>query len=79
VALGQTDGLDSLGPREKARVPAPPELPHGMTALAEVMEAIEKKHILTVLETCRWHRGRAASALGVDRKTLFKKMKKYGI
>ncbi|MDA8140489.1 MAG: sigma 54-interacting transcriptional regulator [Desulfobacteraceae bacterium] len=39
----------------------------------------EKQLILQTLEQTLWHRGRTARQLGMDRKTLFAKMKRYGI
>jgi DNA-binding NtrC family response regulator len=48
------------------------------TLLASV-DAYEKQLILKVLEDNQWHRGKAAAALGIHRRTLFKKIKKYRI
>jgi transcriptional regulator of acetoin/glycerol metabolism len=39
----------------------------------------EKEHILSVLERCGWNRSKAADMLGVNRTTLYNKMKKYNI
>jgi PAS domain S-box-containing protein len=39
----------------------------------------ERKVILKALESVRWNRTKAARELGVSRKTLFRKMKAYGI
>ena len=36
-------------------------------------------HIERVLEECRGHRGEAARVLGIDRTTLWKKLRQYGI
>ena len=35
----------------------------------------QKKVIVRALKQTSWHRGRAANMLGIDRKTLFRKMK----
>ncbi|MBW1737272.1 MAG: sigma 54-interacting transcriptional regulator [Deltaproteobacteria bacterium] len=43
------------------------------------MEKFQKNVILRALEQTQWHRGRASSMLGIDRKTLFRKMKSLGI
>ncbi len=40
---------------------------------------IEKEHIAKILKRCAGHRGNAARLLGIDRKTLRAKIKKYGI
>jgi transcriptional regulator with PAS, ATPase and Fis domain len=42
------------------------------------LEDIEKAHILRVLEQCNWNQTRAAETLGIDRVTLYHKLKKYG-
>jgi DNA-binding NtrC family response regulator len=48
---------------------APTALP-----LAEV----ERRHIGLVLQACDWHQGRAAEALGISPKTLYRKIREYG-
>jgi DNA-binding protein Fis len=42
------------------------------------LEDVERLHIQRVLETCDWNQTRAAKALGIDRVTLYNKIKKYG-
>ena len=39
----------------------------------------ERELIVEALEEHRWHRQKAAKALGMDRTTLWRKMKKYNI
>jgi len=39
----------------------------------------ERDLLLRTLEEHRWNRGSAAAALGVDRSTLWRKMKRLGI
>jgi len=43
------------------------------------MEKFQKNVILRALEQSNWHKGRAASLLDIDRKTLFRKMRSLGI
>jgi two-component system response regulator HydG len=43
------------------------------------LEEIERRYILRVLETVRGNRTAAAHALGLDRKTLYRKLKSYGV
>jgi transcriptional regulator with PAS, ATPase and Fis domain len=45
--------------------------------LESMMEQYERRVILETLERCRWQREMTAEALGIHRKTLFTKMKKY--
>jgi transcriptional regulator of acetoin/glycerol metabolism len=42
-------------------------------------EGGEKEWILRTLEANRWVRGQAAAALGIDRSTLWRKMRRLGI
>jgi len=43
------------------------------------LESIEKTHILNVLENKKWNISASAKVLGIDRVTIYKKLKKYGI
>ncbi len=47
--------------------------------LKDAVNEFEKKLILKTLEKNRWHKGKVASILGIDPKTLYRKMKRYGI
>jgi DNA-binding NtrC family response regulator len=42
------------------------------------LEEVERAHILRVLEQCGENQSRAAEVLGIDRVTLYHKLKKYG-
>lgn len=48
-------------------------------SLKEVVEMPERDHIIAVLQGCNWNRKKAADILGVNRTTLYNKMKKYEI
>jgi len=48
-------------------------------SLRKVTEQPEKDHIISVLNDCNWNRNKAAAALGINRTTLYNKMKKYDI
>ena len=39
---------------------------------------LERRHIEAVLHNANWHQGRAASALGISSKTLYRKIREYG-
>jgi len=43
------------------------------------LEEIEKIHILNVLESNNWNISNSAQILGIDRVTIYKKLRKYGI
>ena len=65
----------SSGPLPKAYQPAPPP----PTTLCENRELAEREIIKSALLDNHYNRVRAASALGVSRVTLYKKIKKYGL
>jgi len=47
--------------------------------LTTVMESIEKKYIKKLLDEHQWRKTKVASILGINRRTLFRKMKNHGI
>ena len=47
--------------------------------LRMAVEEFEKQFITETLEQNRGHRGKTAAMLGIDRKTLYTKLKKYGV
>jgi DNA-binding NtrC family response regulator len=52
-----------------------PVVPGAPMTLAE----LERRHIAAVLERSGWHQGRAAGALGISVKTLYRKIRSYGL
>ncbi len=75
--------LDFLGAPLKAPAPSPemkfePIRPNE-ELLREAMGHFEREYILKQLERYHWNRSKVASKLGIDRKTLFKKMRSYGV
>jgi DNA-binding NtrC family response regulator len=68
--------VDSLPPSIlKAAQTAPLPDPVGDVPLDE----IERVHILRTLERHRWNKKRVASLLGIDTKTLYNKLRRYGV
>ncbi|MCX5872763.1 MAG: sigma-54 dependent transcriptional regulator [Deltaproteobacteria bacterium] len=41
------------------------------------LETLEREHIKSILEQCRWNKYRAAQLMGISRSTLYSKMKKH--
>ncbi len=41
------------------------------------LDRLEREYILSVLERTHWHQGAAADVLGVNRRTLYRKLKRY--
>jgi transcriptional regulator of acetoin/glycerol metabolism len=55
----------------------------GLTTFAgdhvPTLDELERTHILRVLELCEGQKTKAASMLGINRTTLWKKLRQYGI
>jgi len=45
----------------------------------KTMDEVEKEHIRNVLEACNWNREQTSRTLGISQKTLYTKIKKYGL
>ena len=43
------------------------------------LEELERNYIATVLGETRWRRMQAAHILGIDRRTLYRKIRTYGL
>lgn len=48
-------------------------------SMAGSLEEVEKDHISEMLAACEWNISRTAGLLGINRTTLYKKIKKYGL
>ena len=48
-------------------------------SLRKAVGDFEKNHIQDILKQNQWHKGKSARSLGISRKTLFRKMKTYGL
>ncbi|MEO6808401.1 MAG: sigma-54 dependent transcriptional regulator [Isosphaeraceae bacterium] len=70
LAIGQRPGTPS-----PSRMPTGP----GILPLKEALEGPEKQLILQALEALEWNRQETARVLDINRTTLYKKMKKYGL
>ena len=53
--------------------------PVGNQTLKQALEGPERQIILDVLEANSWNRHATAEALGINRTTLYKKMKRLGL
>lgn len=63
----------------KANVLSPSKGSQDHREFQAVMDEFEKKLILNVLEQQRWNKSKTAAALGIPRRTLYRKMERYGI
>jgi two-component system response regulator AtoC len=80
VLLGKSDriNLEDL-PRNVAEVGPQSVEPAGGRTLKEALAGPERQIILDVLEANNWNRNLTAEALGINRTTLYKKMKRLGL
>jgi len=80
VLLGKNPviGLEDLPSHVLAAGPVAVET-SGTRSLKEALEAPERRIILGVLESNQWNRQATAEALGINRTTLYKKMKRLGL
>ena len=63
--------------REQVREPGTP-LAVANAFAGLTLDELERRHIAGVLEQTQWHQGRAAEALGISPKTLYRKIREYG-
>ena len=61
------------------QLPPPKDGSPSIQIFEEGESEAERKKILWMLQQNNWHREKTASALGVDRTTLWRKMKKFGL
>ncbi|SPF37564.1 Sigma54 specific transcriptional regulator, Fis family [Syntrophobacter sp. SbD1] len=71
--------LDFIGRFDLEDVPHESDHVEQGTSLQARVALYEKTSIEKCLALHHWHRGRTATALGIDRKTLYAKMKAYGL
>jgi DNA-binding NtrC family response regulator len=83
VVLGRTTRIDTddLPPKLVASVSSPRALPHSNEpmSLKEALEIPERQLIETALRRNDWCRQATAQQLDINRTTLYKKMKRYGL
>ncbi|MDR1744780.1 MAG: sigma-54-dependent Fis family transcriptional regulator, partial [Planctomycetota bacterium] len=80
VAVAESDVIDvrDLPPEFVPAVEAGAMPPSGAAA-PEQLDDLEREHILRALRENRYNRTRTSQRLGIDRKTLYNKMKSYGL
>ena len=45
----------------------------------KTLREVERNYIAYVLDACGWHKSKAAKILGIDRTTLYTKIKRYNL
>ena len=74
--------VPSVGTSRSARTPSltpRQQLPMSIRPLKEALEEPEKRIIIQALQALNWNRQETARVLDINRTTLYKKMKKYGL
>ena len=80
VLLGKSDTIRTEDlPRQVAAVGPVSVDPVGNRTLKQALEGPERQIIFEVLESNQWNRHVTAEALGINRTTLYKKMKRLGL
>ncbi len=72
VAIGKTE---LVSPADLS-IDAPEEVVAGT---GKTLREIERRQVAAILDECGWNITRAAETLGIDRVTLYNKMRRYGI
>jgi two-component system, NtrC family, response regulator HydG len=52
---------------------------HSPTSVPQTLEDAEKQHVMDALKACGGNRTRAAERLGIQRRTLYKKLERWGL
>ena len=78
LGRGETIGIEDLAANIRATPAAAIPTAAGRT-LKEALAGPERQIILEVLEANNWNRNGTAEALGINRTTLYKKMKRLGL
>jgi len=76
LGAGETIGADDL---IISSTPGRPEPPAELAPRLESIESMEKRLIRKVLAETDWQRAKAAEILGINRTTLWQKIKRYGL
>lgn len=64
---------------ESAGEKAPPPAAQELLPLRQASKGFERNYLIQVLGRCRWNRTLAARRLGIERKTLYLKMREFGL
>ena len=69
----------SLEPAAPSAAGRPAEGARSDGAPDQTLDEVERHHILRTLERHRWNKKRVAGILGIDTKTLYNKLRRYGV
>jgi len=70
---------DEIGPGDLAPARSPSANKTNESAELLALDELERRHILRVLDACDGQKAKAAAVLGINRTTLWKKLRAYGV
>jgi Nif-specific regulatory protein len=79
VALGSTSQIEAGDIWLSELGVGAPVVGASYTFLPETLEDVEKRHIQETLKHTDWNKSQAAAILGIERSTLDRKIKSYGL
>ena len=79
IGTGPVLGLDDLPPEVVGGGGDSGDLVGESMQHSATLAELERRYILSVLERCGGHQLNAAAVLGIDRRTLYRKLKSYGV
>ena len=78
LTLQKLDFLDSsFIDASQPEPPVPVEVGETNEPLDATVKRLEKLYLIKVLDDSDWHQGKVSALLGVDRKTLYRRIKQY--
>ena len=79
VIMAKTEIINQRDLPNASKFKASEVKPVNGQSLKEVLERPERELLISILNECNWNRNKTAATLGINRTTLFNKMKKYKI
>jgi len=79
IALSNGEAVDSKDLPEHLFQMKPSDLIDDLATDNMPLTEVEKRYIMRILQRTDWHQSKAADILGIDRKTLYRKIKEYNL
>jgi DNA-binding NtrC family response regulator len=79
IALSSGEEVDAKDLPEHVFQMKPGDLIDDLATENMPLTEVEKRYIVKVLQRTNWHQSKAAQILGIDRKTLYRKIKEYNL
>ncbi len=79
IALSSEEVVDAKDLPEHLFQMKPSDLIDDLATDNMPLTEVEKRYIMRILQRTNWHQSKAAQILGIDRKTLYRKIKEYNL